>query len=99
METGEVLIEANQELTAPTVTKLHDAGHREVEIFFPERDDAGNVISVTLKKDPVKTQNDALLEIYRKLRPAIRRRWTQPRSSSRACSSMRASTTSRASAA
>jgi len=27
------------------------------------------VISATLKKDPVKTQNDALLEIYRKLRP------------------------------
>ncbi len=69
METGEVLIEANQELTAPTVTKLRDAGISKFEAFFPERDDAGNVISVTLKKDPVKTQNDALLEIYRKLRP------------------------------
>ena len=38
-------------------------------MFFPERDDAGNVISATLRKDAVKTQNDALLEIYRKLRP------------------------------
>ena len=38
-------------------------------MFFPDRDDAGNVISVTLRKDPVKSQNDALLEIYRKLRP------------------------------
>ncbi len=69
METGEVLIEANQELTAPTVSKLREAGIDKFEVFFPERDDAGNVISVTLKKDPVKTQNDALLEIYRKLRP------------------------------
>ncbi len=69
METGEVLIEANQELTPATVTKLQGAGIEKFEVFFPERDDAGNVISVTLRKDPVKTQNDALLEIYRKLRP------------------------------
>ena len=67
MSTGEVLVEANHELTA--VEKLMDNGIDSFEVFFPERDDAGNVISVTLKKDPVKSQNDALLEIYRKLRP------------------------------
>ena len=38
-------------------------------MFFPEFDDVGNVISTTLRKDGVKQQNDALLEIYRKLRP------------------------------
>jgi DNA-directed RNA polymerase subunit beta len=69
METGEVLIEANHELTASAVTRLADAGIDSFEVFFPERDDAGNVISATLRKDSVKTQNDALLEIYRKLRP------------------------------
>jgi DNA-directed RNA polymerase subunit beta len=69
METGEVMIEANQELTQPTIAKLMEAGIPSFEIFFPDRDDAGNVVSVTLKKDPVKTQSDALLEIYRKLRP------------------------------
>jgi DNA-directed RNA polymerase subunit beta len=67
MSTGEVLVEANHELT--NVDKLMDNGITSFEVFFPERDDAGNVISVTLKKDPVKSQNDALLEIYRKLRP------------------------------
>jgi DNA-directed RNA polymerase subunit beta len=67
MSTGEVLVEANHELT--DVEKLMDNGIHTFEVFFPERDDAGNVISVTLKKDPVKSQNDALLEIYRKLRP------------------------------
>jgi DNA-directed RNA polymerase subunit beta len=67
MSTGEVLVEANHELT--DVEKLMDNGINSFEVFFPERDDAGNVISVTLKKDPVKSQNDALLEIYRKLRP------------------------------
>jgi DNA-directed RNA polymerase subunit beta len=69
METGEVLVEANHELTAAAVTRIADAGIQNFDLFFPERDDAGNVISATLRKDAVKTQNDALLEIYRKLRP------------------------------
>jgi DNA-directed RNA polymerase subunit beta len=69
METGEVLAEANQELTSSLLAKLMDAGIKKVEVFFPERDEVGNVVSVTLKKDPVKSQNEALLEIYRKLRP------------------------------
>ncbi|MEO5923932.1 MAG: DNA-directed RNA polymerase subunit beta [Bryobacteraceae bacterium] len=69
METGEVLIEANHELTPTIVAKVMDAGIKSLEIFFPELDDVGNVLSMTLKKDAVKQQNDALLEIYRKLRP------------------------------
>jgi len=69
LSTGEVLLEANQELTAAALSNFMEAGISSFEVFFPERDDAGNVISATLKKDPVKTQNDALLEIYRKLRP------------------------------
>jgi DNA-directed RNA polymerase subunit beta len=67
MSTGEVLVEANQELT--NIEKVTDNGINSFEVFFPERDDTGNVVSVTLRKDPVKSQNDALLEIYRKLRP------------------------------
>jgi DNA-directed RNA polymerase subunit beta len=69
MSTGEILVEANHELTATAVSRLIDSEIPSFEVFFPERDDAGNVISVTLKKDPVKSQSDALLEIYRKLRP------------------------------
>jgi DNA-directed RNA polymerase subunit beta len=68
-DTGEVMIEANHELTAVTIGKLLEAGIPDFEIFFPERDEAGNVISATMRKDAVKSQNDALLEIYRKLRP------------------------------
>jgi DNA-directed RNA polymerase subunit beta len=67
MSTGEVLVEANQELT--NVGRLIDAEIPSFEVFFPERDEVGNVISVTLKKDAVRSQADALLEIYRKLRP------------------------------
>ncbi len=69
MDTGEILIEANHELTPTIVGKIMEAGITSFEIFFPDLDEVGNVISMTLKKDGVKQQNDALLEIYRKLRP------------------------------
>ena len=38
-------------------------------MFFPERDDIGVVLSQTLRKDTIKTTQEALIEIYRKLRP------------------------------
>ena len=69
METGEVLIEANHEITPTIVGKLIEAKIQNFDLFFPEQDDVGNVISMTLKKDGVRQQNEALLEIYRKLRP------------------------------
>src|SRR5271154_5029209 len=67
--TGEVLLEANSELTADKLSKIFDSGVVELSLFFPERDDVGTVISQTLKRDSVKTPQEALIEIYRKLRP------------------------------
>jgi DNA-directed RNA polymerase subunit beta len=69
METGEVLVDANAELTTTILNKLTNAGLESFDIFFPERDEVGTVISATLRKDPVKSEKDALIEIYRKLRP------------------------------
>jgi DNA-directed RNA polymerase subunit beta len=69
MSTGEVIIDANNELTTTAVNRIIEAGIGEFEIFFPERDEVGMVISQTLRKDSVKDQRDALIEIYRKLRP------------------------------
>src|SRR5664280_904513 len=67
--TGEILLEANSELTAEKLAKLMDAGVAELHVFFPERDDVGTVIGATLRRDSVKTPQEALIEIYRKLRP------------------------------
>src|SRR5690242_17122673 len=67
--TGEVLLEANSEVTADKVSKILDSGVVEMSVFFPERDDVGTVISSTLRRDSVKTPQEALIEIYRKLRP------------------------------
>src|ERR1700756_2815512 len=66
---GEVLLEANSEITPDKLSKIMDAGVEEIHVFFPERDDVGNVISATLRRDSVKTPQEALIEIYRKLRP------------------------------
>jgi DNA-directed RNA polymerase subunit beta len=66
---GEVLLEANSEVTTDKLAKFADAGVTELHLFFPERDDVGGVISQTLKRDGVKTPQEALIEIYRKLRP------------------------------
>ncbi|MBI4460227.1 MAG: DNA-directed RNA polymerase subunit beta, partial [Acidobacteria bacterium] len=67
--TGEVLAEANQELTPERLSAIQAAGIPEIRIFFPEREEAGMVLSQTLKKDSIKKREDALIEIYRKLRP------------------------------
>jgi DNA-directed RNA polymerase subunit beta len=66
---GEVLLEANSEVTADKLSKIADAGVAELHVFFPERDDVGTVIGATLRRDSVKTPQEALIEIYRKLRP------------------------------
>src|SRR5499433_1756804 len=67
--TGEVLLEANSEITADKLSKILDSNVVEMNVFFPERDDVGNVISATLRRDSVKAPQEALIEIYRKLRP------------------------------
>jgi DNA-directed RNA polymerase subunit beta len=52
MSTGEVLIDANQELTAAVVGKLIDAHIGSFEVFFPERDEVGTVISSDPEEGP-----------------------------------------------
>jgi len=69
LETGEILAESNTEVTSGTITALSEAGIHALEVFFPDREDTGTVLSQTLKKDNVKSQGDALIEIYRKQRP------------------------------
>ena len=68
-ETGEVLIEAAQALNEETLTRLLAEGVEQFELIFPEREDVGDTLIETLAKDPVKDQHEALIEIYRRLRP------------------------------
>src|SRR5450432_2441353 len=68
-QTGEVLLEANKPLTADLWQAFAESGITEVDIFFPEKDDIGLVLSRTLDKDSIRSSKEALIEIYRKLRP------------------------------
>ncbi|MCA1584308.1 MAG: DNA-directed RNA polymerase subunit beta [Acidobacteria bacterium] len=68
-ETGEVLLEANEELTPRIISMAQEKNVDKIEVFFPERDDVGSILSQTLKKDTIRTHEEALIEIYRRLRP------------------------------
>jgi DNA-directed RNA polymerase subunit beta len=68
-QTGEVLLEANKPLSADLWQVFAEGGITEVDVFFPERDDIGLVLSRTLDKDAIRSSKEALIEIYRKLRP------------------------------
>ena len=67
--TGEVILEANEELTPRVVSMAQEKNVDRIEIFFPERDEIGSILGQTLKKDPIHTHEEALIEIYRRLRP------------------------------
>ncbi|MAF84416.1 MAG: DNA-directed RNA polymerase subunit beta [Chromatiales bacterium] len=68
-ETGELLAEANELLTAETVEKLIEAGIEKIETLYVNDLDQGPYISNTLRIDPSKNRLEALVEIYRMMRP------------------------------
>ncbi len=69
MNTGEVVAESNSDLNPEKIAKLAEAGVEFFEIYFPEKDDTGPVMSNTVRKDAIKSPQEALIEIYRKMRP------------------------------
>src|SRR5579884_1579154 len=68
-ETGEILAKANEVLTAASVEKLIDANITQVNTLYVNDLDRGPYISDTLRIDPTKTRLEALVEIYRMMRP------------------------------
>ncbi len=67
--TGEVISEGNEELSERVIAMAQEKNVDRIEIFFPEKDEIGPVLSQTLKKDPIQKHEEALIEIYRRLRP------------------------------
>ncbi len=68
-ETGEVLAKVNEILTIATVLKLVDNGVEEIKTLYVNDLDRGPYISDTLRIDPTRTRLEALVEIYRMMRP------------------------------
>ena len=67
--TGEVLAPANAELTKELQLKLEKAKVKKVEVIVIPKQDNFASVRKTLEKDSVRGEEEALLEIYRKLRP------------------------------
>ncbi len=67
--TGEIIAEANAELTLELLAKLAKAGYESFETLFINDLDQGAYISDTLRIDPSNNRMEALVEIYRMMRP------------------------------
>jgi DNA-directed RNA polymerase subunit beta len=68
-ETGEVLLECNEEVTEITLDRLREAAIPSFKVLFIDGLNVGPYLRDTLIADKVKTTEDAIMEIYRRLRP------------------------------
>ncbi len=68
-DTGEIIAKANEVLTAVSVESLIEANITEVRTLYTNDLDRGPYISDTLRIDPTKLRIEALVEIYRMMRP------------------------------
>ncbi|ABE53460.1 DNA-directed RNA polymerase, beta subunit [Shewanella denitrificans OS217] len=68
-DTGEVLVSANNEISLEDLAKLSIAGIKEIDTLFINDLDHGAYISDTLRIDSTTNRLEALVEIYRMMRP------------------------------
>jgi len=68
-DSGEVLLESNQEITQEKLVSFLENGITSIELLIIEGSSISRSLSDTLEKDTIKTQEDALLEIYKRMRP------------------------------
>jgi DNA-directed RNA polymerase subunit beta len=68
-ETGEVITQANDEITEERLALLKEAGIKEFQTIFTNDLDHGPYISKTLEIDTTTNQLEAQVEIYRMMRP------------------------------
>ena len=69
METGEIVANANDEVTGDLLDRLRQHGVESFETLYTNDVDRGPFMSRTLSTDPTQSQLDAQVEIYRMMRP------------------------------
>ena len=67
--TGELLANANDEITADMLEAIQKAGIKQVQTLHTNDLDAGPYLSTTLRIDPTQSELEAQVEIYRMMRP------------------------------
>ncbi|RMG21733.1 MAG: DNA-directed RNA polymerase subunit beta [Deltaproteobacteria bacterium] len=68
-ETGEILLECNEEVTEEKVEALLARGITTFDVLFIDNLNVGSFLRDTLLIDKVETPEEAIMEIYRRLRP------------------------------
>jgi DNA-directed RNA polymerase subunit beta len=69
LETGEIVIESNTLVTEEVLEKIVESGTDTLETIYTNDLDCGSFISDTLAVDPSSNRFEALVEIYRMMRP------------------------------
>ena len=69
LETGEILFEANEQMPDDFDQRIKGRQITDVELFFPDWDLCGTILSNTLQKDNTTNAKEALIEVYRRMRP------------------------------
>src|SRR6202171_2565337 len=67
--TGEVILECNQEVTEEKVEALRERGINEFKVLFIDNLNVGPFLRDTLNADKISSPEEAIMEIYRRLRP------------------------------
>jgi DNA-directed RNA polymerase subunit beta len=67
--TGEVVLQCNEELTETKLDELREHGITDVKILFIDNLNIGSYLRDTLIADKLQTTDEAIMEIYRRLRP------------------------------
>src|SRR6187399_2814887 len=67
--TGEVLLQCNEELTEGKLDELRDRGVAEFDVLFIDGLNVGPYLRNTLIADKLQGPDEAVMEIYRRLRP------------------------------
>src|SRR3954466_13526048 len=68
-KTGEVLLETNQEVAADKIELLKSKGIKEVKVIYTDNLTYGPFIRDTLVLDKISSPEEALIEIYKRMRP------------------------------
>jgi len=97
--TGEVLLEVNEEVTEEKVEALRERGITEFKVLFIDNLNVGPFLRDTLNADKISSPEEAIMEIYRRLRPGDPPTLETATTCSSTSSSTRSATTSPRSAA
>ena len=68
-DTGEIIVECNEEITQGSLNRIAESNVYRLDVLLIDKSVGGDALSNTFMKDTVRTMKDALLDLYRVLRP------------------------------